>query len=49
LRGKAATQTNFRKAAEMEMADAKPLSHNKFKVQMSTNSITKALELALRG
>ena len=49
LKGKAANQANFRKAAEMEMADAKPLSQNKFKVQMGTNSITKALELALKG
>lgn len=49
LKGKTATETNFRKAAEMEMADARPLSQNKFKVQMGINSITKALELALRG
>lgn len=49
LKGKTATQLNFLKAAEMEMADAKPLSKNKFKVQMGTNTITKALEVALRG
>ena len=49
LKGKTATATNFRQAAEAEMALAKPLSHNKFKVQMGINSITKALEMALKG
>jgi len=49
LKGKTPSQANFRKAAEMEMASAKPLSQNKFKVQMAENCIVKGLELALKG
>ncbi|RYZ45608.1 MAG: xanthine dehydrogenase family protein subunit M [Sphingobacteriales bacterium] len=49
LKGKAATPENFRKAAEAEMKDAKPLSHNKFKIQMGINTISSALETALKG
>ncbi|MES2826507.1 MAG: xanthine dehydrogenase family protein subunit M [Bacteroidota bacterium] len=49
LKGKKATAANFRKAAEEEMGNAKPLSHNKFKVEMGIHTITNALEMALKG
>jgi xanthine dehydrogenase YagS FAD-binding subunit len=49
LQGKPATAANFRKAAEEEMSAARPLSHNKFKVEMGINTITSALEMALKG
>lgn len=49
LKGKPATAANFRKAAEEEMNAARPLSHNKFKVEMGINTITSALEMALKG
>ncbi|TDO19525.1 FAD binding domain-containing protein [Pedobacter duraquae] len=49
LKGKTASTANFRAAAKAEMAAAKPLSHNKFKVEMGINSITNALEMALKG
>lgn len=49
LKGKPATPEQFRKAAQEEMKAAKPLSHNKFKVEMGINTITNALETALKG
>ncbi|GGI25382.1 FAD binding domain-containing protein [Pedobacter mendelii] len=49
LKGKTATLTNFRLAAEAEMSEAKPLSHNKFKVGLGINTIISALEMALKG
>lgn len=49
LKGKMATLANFKAAAAAEMADAKPLSHNKFKVDLGKNTMISALELALRG
>ncbi|WP_238533741.1 FAD binding domain-containing protein [Pedobacter agri] len=49
LKGKSATKANFLKAAEMEMAAAKPLSHNQFKIDMSKNTLVSALEVALKG
>ncbi|MFC4211263.1 FAD binding domain-containing protein [Pedobacter lithocola] len=49
LKGKMATTANFKAAAEAEMADAKPLSHNKFKVDLGKNTMVSALEIALRG
>lgn len=48
LKGKMASTANFEAAAEAEMADAKPLSHNKFKVNLGKNTIVSALEIALR-
>lgn len=49
LVGKEATEANFTVAAEAEMADAKPLEHNKFKVELGKRSIVRALQMALNG
>ncbi|NIJ54670.1 FAD binding domain-containing protein [Dyadobacter arcticus] len=49
LVGKEATEANFRLAAEAEMADAKPLEHNKFKVELGNRSIVLALQMAING
>jgi xanthine dehydrogenase YagS FAD-binding subunit len=49
LQGKPATAAHFRKAAEEEMNAARPLSHNKFKVEMGINTIINALEMAHKG
>jgi len=47
LAGKAATETNFKAAAEAEMDLAKPLEHNKFKVELGKRGITRALYMAM--
>ncbi len=44
LRGKEATEVNFEKAAAMEMADAEPLEHNAYKVELGTRAIVRALK-----
>ncbi|RYF47276.1 MAG: xanthine dehydrogenase family protein subunit M, partial [Cytophagaceae bacterium] len=49
LVGKEATEANFKLAADAEMANAKPLAHNKFKVELGNRSIVRALQLALEG
>lgn len=49
LVGKEATEANFKLAAEAEMADAKPLEHNKFKVELGKRSIVLALQMAMNG
>lgn len=49
LKGKPATKANFIKADELEMATAKPLSHNKFKIEMGKQTLINAFELALKG
>lgn len=49
LKEKPATTDNFIKAAEMEMATAKPLAHNGFKIEMGKKTLLNALELALKG
>lgn len=49
LAGKEATEKNFRKAAEAEMADARPLEHNTFKVELGNRSIVRALQMAHNG
>ena len=49
LVGKEATEANFKLAADAEMANAKPLTHNKFKVELGNRSIVRALQLALEG
>lgn len=49
LAGKEATEANFKLAADAEMADAKPLEHNKFKVELGNRSIVLALQMALNG
>lgn len=49
LTGKAATEANFKLAADREMAAAKPLQHNKFKVPLGRKAIVRALTIALNG
>ncbi|HEX6124789.1 MAG TPA: xanthine dehydrogenase family protein subunit M [Pyrinomonadaceae bacterium] len=46
LTGKTATDENFRAAAEAEMNAAKPLEHNKFKVELGKRAIVHALRRA---
>ncbi|WP_375444701.1 FAD binding domain-containing protein [uncultured Fibrella sp.] len=48
LAGKEATAENFKLAAAAEMADAKPLEHNKFKVELGNRSIVLALQMAMK-
>lgn len=49
LTGKDATEANFRLAAEAEMKNAKPLEHNKFKVELGRRAIARALTMAMNG
>ncbi|MFD1256676.1 FAD binding domain-containing protein [Mucilaginibacter terrae] len=49
LKGKAATNNNFTLAAEAAMRTAKPLTHNKFKIELGKRTIISALEQALKG
>ncbi len=49
LVGKEATEANFRLAATAGMAEARPLEHNKFKVELGNRSIILALQQALNG
>jgi xanthine dehydrogenase YagS FAD-binding subunit len=49
LKGKPASADNFRSAAEAEMRSAKPLEHNKFKVELGRRAIVRALEVASKG
>ena len=44
LRGKPATAENFRAAAQAELADAKPLRDNGFKIELATRTIVATLE-----
>jgi xanthine dehydrogenase YagS FAD-binding subunit len=44
LRGKAATPENFRTAAEAELVEAKPLTHNAFKVELAKRTISAVLQ-----
>jgi len=47
LKGQPATEKNFLAAADEELADAKPLAHNKFKVELAKRTILAVLaELA---
>lgn len=43
LRGKPATEDNFRAAAEAELSDAKPLRDNGFKIELAKRTITMVL------
>ena len=43
LRGKPATEANFRAAAEAEMADAAPLRDNGFKIELAVRTMTAVL------
>ena len=49
LTGKTATEANFKLAAELEMKAAKPLEHNKFKVELGTRAMVRALQMAMNG
>ncbi len=49
LVGKAATEANFKQAADAEMKNAKPLEHNKFKVEIGRRAIVRALTNAMNG
>jgi xanthine dehydrogenase YagS FAD-binding subunit len=49
LAGKDATEENFKLAAEAEMKNAKPLEHNKFKVELGKRAIVRALTVAANG
>lgn len=49
LVGKPATEANFTLAADREMAAAKPLEHNKFKVVLGRRAIVRALTMARQG
>ena len=49
LAGKEGTEANFKLAAEAEMKQAKPLEHNKFKVELGKRAITRALIQAMNG
>lgn len=49
LSGKEATEANFKQAAEAEMERAKPLEHNKFKVELGRRAIVRALTQAMSG
>lgn len=47
LKGKTANETNFALAAEAEMKNAKPLEHNKFKVELGKRAIVRSLHMAM--
>ncbi len=49
LVGREATEANFKQAAKAEMKGAKPLEHNKFKVELGTRGIIRALQMAMNG
>lgn len=46
LKGKTPNESNFEKAAELAMKDAKPLSENGYKVPMGEKGIIRALHMA---
>jgi xanthine dehydrogenase YagS FAD-binding subunit len=49
LRGKPAITETFQQAAEIVLQGAKPLTHNRFKVDMAKRAIKRALTLAAQG
>jgi xanthine dehydrogenase YagS FAD-binding subunit len=49
LKGKVANDEHFKLAAEAEMKAAKPLEHNKFKVELGRRAIVRALQMANNG
>jgi xanthine dehydrogenase YagS FAD-binding subunit len=49
LVGKDATEANFKLAADAEMKNAKPLEHNKFKVELGRRAIVRALSMAMNS
>jgi xanthine dehydrogenase YagS FAD-binding subunit len=46
LKGKPATDENYRQAAEVIVRGARPLQHNAFKVELARRSIVRALSNA---
>ena len=48
LAGKAASEDNFRRAAEAALAGAKPLAHNAYKVELGKRAVVRALMRAAR-
>jgi len=48
LAGKPASEASFRRAAEAALEDAKPLSHNAYKVELAKRAIVRALSRASR-
>jgi xanthine dehydrogenase YagS FAD-binding subunit len=46
LSGRAASEQNFRRAADAALADARPLAHNAFKVELAKRAIVRALTRA---
>ena len=49
LRGAAATEESYLRAAEAELADARPLKHNAFKVPMARNTLLMVLRRLAAG
>ena len=49
LKGKSAIGETFQQAAEILLRDAKPLAHNRFKVDMARRAIQRALTLSAQG
>ncbi|QRR00164.1 FAD binding domain-containing protein [Dyadobacter sandarakinus] len=49
LVGKEATEANFEAAAAAELKNAKPLQHNRYKVELATKAIARALDGAMQG
>ncbi|HEY2035940.1 MAG TPA: xanthine dehydrogenase family protein subunit M [Steroidobacteraceae bacterium] len=49
LRGAPATDESFRRAADAELADAKPLQHNAFKIPMARNTLQMVLRNLTAG
>ncbi len=43
LKGQPATEENFRDAAQLELADARPLTHNAFKIELAARTMTAVL------
>ncbi len=49
LQGKPATETTFREAADVILAEARPYSHNAFKVELARRAIVRGLSQAAAG
>lgn len=49
LRGAAATEQNYDRAADAELADARPLSHNAFKIPLARNTLRMVLRQLTAG
>jgi xanthine dehydrogenase YagS FAD-binding subunit len=49
LKGKRATEDNFKQAAEAAMRDAKGYGHNNFKLKLAPNAVVEALKTAAKA